>query len=152
MEDTKESSRSEDDDICEGCGFPKSADREMVLIEDSIVAMSQYLARKCNVCGHQEDGSTIKDKETRLEYGGPPKSNRKGGWYAEIQEDRIYEYKGSTIKVLEENTQTEEKGESVIAEFMSGDSQGEEVVLNRHSFRSMLANNTIETITIGEEE
>jgi len=144
--------KQEDDDICEGCGFPKSADREMVLLDDSLTCFAQYLARKCNVCGHQEDGSTIKDKETRLDYGGPPKSNRNGGWYAEIQEGRIYEYKDNHIKVLEENSQTEEKGQSVIAEFMSGDSEGEEVVLNRHSFRSMLANNTIETITIGEEE
>lgn len=139
-----EKTKQPDDDLCDTCGFPKNADRQMVLITNRLIGFARHLANKCPECGHYEDGSTIKDKETRLEYGGPPKSNRKGGWYAEIQEGRLYDYRGSTIKVTEENTQTKEKGESVIFEYTK--QPVVEGVFNRHRFKDMLANSTIEPL------
>ncbi|MGV9141884.1 MAG: hypothetical protein ACOC1X_02995 [Promethearchaeota archaeon] len=57
-----------DENICKECGFPKDAEREPVICCDSPIHFAEYLTNRCKVCGHQKDGSTIKDDEIYEKY------------------------------------------------------------------------------------
>lgn len=58
----------ENEDICPECGFPRGAEREPVFTHSSFLNIVMYLENCCDTCGHQKDGSTIKDDEIYEKY------------------------------------------------------------------------------------
>jgi len=58
----------ENEDICPECGFPRGAEREPVFTHSSCLNIVMYLENCCDTCGHQKDGSTIKDDEIYEKY------------------------------------------------------------------------------------
>lgn len=143
----KHGGRQMSNNICTGCGFPKDAVRDIVLISNSAVVFSQHMANLCSECEHYADGSTIKDKEIRMKHGGPRKPLKHGGWKAEIVEGREYNYKDQVITVTNERTQTERHGISVL--YKTEDSR--EKSMNLFAFEGKLAGKDIVPRTLKVE-
>lgn len=58
-----EASPTTSHDICKTCGFDKNAERGhhgLVVTDGSPTSIAHYIENRCEECGHQKDGSTIK--------------------------------------------------------------------------------------------
>jgi hypothetical protein len=46
--------------ICSKCGFPKSMERDIVIMDCNALSFASYMIYQCEECGHQKSGWTIK--------------------------------------------------------------------------------------------
>lgn len=51
--------------LCPECGFNMMLEREPVIMDDNELSISEYMDNRCEYCGHQKDGSTIKGEDKK---------------------------------------------------------------------------------------
>lgn len=47
-------------ECCNKCGFPLDIEREPILLKNDVLSLIEYEDNKCEECGHQKDGTSIK--------------------------------------------------------------------------------------------